>query len=171
MKTIVDRRAPDLSAYPDMVVIYLGMRINKLRGLKRLFGLGPEIRLAGELKPDGLLHFDNNILFSLFPLHVGMRWYWRDFDALERWARTDLHRKWWQEFVRDAGGTGFWHEAYFMRGGMEAVFDDLNGQRFGLAAFAPMNEARGSMFSARTRNGMGNSGVPLPDGTAEHDLY
>lgn len=171
MKTIVDRRAPDLSAYPDMVVIYLGMRINKLRGLMRLIGLGPEIKMAGELKPDGLLHVDNNILYSLFPLHVGMRWYWRDFDALERWARTDMHRRWWQEFIRDSGGTGFWHEAYFMRGGMEAVFDDLNGARFGLAAFAPMNEARGAMFSARSRNRMGASEVPLPEGTGEHDLY
>lgn len=171
MKTPVDRRAPDLSAYPDLVVIYLGMRINKLRGLKRLIGLGPEIRMAGDLKPDGLLHFDNNILYSLFPLHVGMRWYWRDFDALERWARTDLHRRWWQEFIRDSGGTGFWHEAYFMRGGMEAVFDDLSVQRFGMAAFAPMHEARGSMFSARQRNGMGRSDVPLPDGTSELDLY
>ena len=35
----VERRTVDLSAYPDLVVIYLGMRINALRGLKRTFGL------------------------------------------------------------------------------------------------------------------------------------
>jgi hypothetical protein len=28
-----DRRTVDLSAFPDLVVIYLGMRVNELRGL------------------------------------------------------------------------------------------------------------------------------------------
>ena len=45
-----------------------------------------------------------------------------------RWnagARSDPHRQWWQQFLRDTGGTGFWHEAYFMRGGMEAVYNDI----------------------------------------------
>ena len=37
----VDRKTVDLSAYPDLVVIYLGMRIRRLDGLKRLAGLGP----------------------------------------------------------------------------------------------------------------------------------
>jgi pimeloyl-ACP methyl ester carboxylesterase len=40
-----------------------------------------------------------------------MRQYWRDFDSLERWARSLPHKAWWQEFLRDSGGTGFWHEA------------------------------------------------------------
>ena len=30
-----------------------------------------------------------------------------------------------QGFLRSSGGTGFWHETYFMRGGMEAVYDDV----------------------------------------------
>jgi hypothetical protein len=32
---------------------------------------------------------------------------------------------WWQRFLKDSGGTGFWHETYFRRGGMEAVYDDV----------------------------------------------
>ena len=36
---------------------------------------------AGSARPEGLLHFENNIIFSFFPLHVGMRWYWKDFDS------------------------------------------------------------------------------------------
>jgi hypothetical protein len=57
--------------------------------------------------------------------HLGMRQYWRDFDALEAWARSTPHREWWRDFLRSSPGTGFWHEAYFMRGGMEAVYDDV----------------------------------------------
>lgn len=109
----------DLSTYPDLVVIMLGMRVRAFPGLKRLIGLGPQIENAGAGRPQGLLHYENNIIFRLFPLHVGMRWYWRDFDSMERWTRSEPHRKWWRDFVRDAGGTGFWHEVYFMRGGME----------------------------------------------------
>ena len=28
--------------------------------------------------------------------------------------------------MRNSGGTGFWHEVYLMRGGMEGVYADLN---------------------------------------------
>jgi hypothetical protein len=33
-----------------------------------------------------LLHED--LIWSLFPPHVGMRQYWRDFDSLESWTRS-----------------------------------------------------------------------------------
>src|SRR5579862_9388554 len=39
----MNRQTVDLSQYPDLVVIYLGMRVNKLRGVKTLFGFGPKI--------------------------------------------------------------------------------------------------------------------------------
>jgi hypothetical protein len=35
-----DRQTVDLSAYPDLVVIYLGQRVNSLRGLWTGFKLG-----------------------------------------------------------------------------------------------------------------------------------
>jgi hypothetical protein len=145
----VDRRTVDLSGYPDLVVVYLGMQVRTLRGLPRLLRLGPEIQKSVDAKPDGLL-LHETMLFSLLPLHVGMRQYWRDFASLERWARAVPHQRWWQEFVRDSGGTGFWHEAYFMRGGMEAIYDDLLGP-VGFAKFAPVQPAQGAMFSARER--------------------
>ena len=65
------------------------------------------------------------MLFSLFPPHAGMRQYWRDFDSLERWARSLPHREWWQQFLRDRGGTGFWHETYFRGGQIESVYIDM----------------------------------------------
>lgn len=82
-----------------------------------------------------------------------MRQYWRDFESLENWARSHPHQDWWHHFLRDSGGTGFWHEAYFVRGGMEAIYDDLP-QPIGLLKFAEQSPARGPMFSARTRAGL-----------------
>jgi hypothetical protein len=33
MRTRVERRTVNLSAYPDLVVIYLGMRVNRITGI------------------------------------------------------------------------------------------------------------------------------------------
>jgi hypothetical protein len=157
----VVRRTVDLSAYPDMVVVYLGLRVNTLAGLKTLFGIGPKIAGSVAAQPDGLL-LHENLLFSLFPPHVGMRQYWRDFDALEKWARSEPHRLWWKEFLKDSGGTGFWHETYCCRGGFEAVYDDIPVP-IGFLKFAPEKPATGGMFSARQRAGLGgSSGLSAP---------
>ena len=83
MPSSVERRTVDLSAYPDLVVIYLGMRVNRLTGLKTLFGFGPRIADSVAAQPDGLL-LHENFLFSLFPMHAGMREYWRDLESLWR---------------------------------------------------------------------------------------
>ena len=117
----VNRRTVDLTQYPNLVVIYLGMRVNVLTGLKTLFGFGPRISSSVAANPDGLL-LHEAIIYSVFPVHAGMRQYWRDFESLERWSRSDPHKLWWQEFLRDSGGTGFWHETYFMRGGSTMTF-------------------------------------------------
>jgi Domain of unknown function (DUF4188) len=151
-KTSVRRQTVDLSAYPDLVVIYLGMRVNRLRGLATLAKFGPRISAVVAAKPDGLL-LHEQIIYSLLPVHVGMRQYWRDFASLEAWARSLPHQDWWAGFVRDSGGTGFWHETYFKRGGMEAIYDDIFVP-VGLSAFAGPVQAKGAMFSARRRAGV-----------------
>jgi hypothetical protein len=164
----VDRRTVDLSSYPDLVVIYLGLRVNVLAGIKRMLGLGPQIQTAADQMPDGLL-LHENLVYGIFPPHIGMRQYWRDWQSLEAWTRSDPHRRWWQEFLKDSGGTGFWHETYFMRGGMEAIYDDL-AKPVGLMRFAPVRPARGAMFAARRRLGVAGEPVraaPL----SEQDLY
>ena len=163
----VDRRTVDLSAYPDLVVIYLGMQVNALTGLKTLIGFGPRIAQSVDARPEGLL-LHENFLMSLFPPHAGMRQYWRDFESLEQWARSAPHRDWWRQFLRDSGGTGFWHEAYFMRGGMEAVYDDMVRDT-GFLRFAPVVPAKGAMFSARNRAGLSGAAT-APEPLREQDL-
>jgi len=49
------RNTVDLSAYPDMVVIYLGMRVEEPRGAETLKRLGPQIEASVAEQPDGLL--------------------------------------------------------------------------------------------------------------------
>ena len=144
------RETVDLSQFPDLVIIYLGMRVNRLTGFKTLLGFGPKISKAVAAHPDGLL-LHENIFFGL--RHVGMREYWRDFASLEAWTRSEPHRIWWQNFLRDSGGTGFWHETYMRQGGVEAVYVDMQ-ERVGLMKFAPLQDARGAMFSARKRAGL-----------------
>jgi len=69
---MLDRTSVDLSEFP--VVIYLGMRVNKLRGIFTLLSFGPKINKVVQSAPDGLLCHEP-IIYSLFPLHVGMRQY------------------------------------------------------------------------------------------------
>jgi hypothetical protein len=104
---------------------------------------------AVEEQPDGLL-LHENISFSEEPLHVGMRQYWRDFDALEAWSRTLPHKAWWSDYLRDRGGTSFWHETYFRRGAIETMLVDT-GETIGLSRVAPAVPAEGPMFAARAR--------------------
>src|SRR6516225_11078042 len=148
-QTKVNRRTVDLSAYPNLVVVYLGMRVNRLTGLKTLFGFGPKISASAAAQPDGLL-LHEIMLYSLFPAHLGIRQYWRDMPSLLAWTRSKPHSDWWKSFLRDSGGTGFWHETYLMTGGMEAIYDDVQ-PAIGMMRFAPIVPARGPMFSAARR--------------------
>jgi fumigallin biosynthesis monooxygenase-like protein len=166
MSTRVNRQTVDLSSYPDLVVVYLGMRVNRLYGLRTLIGYGPQISRSATERPEGLLQHEP-FLWSLFPTHVGIRQYWRDMPSLLAWTRSEPHRLWWRDFLRDSGGTGFWHETYLMAGGMEAVYDDIPKLR-GFAAFAPVHPARGPMFGSAARAGRTENQVPV---VTEEELY
>jgi hypothetical protein len=64
--------------------------------------------------------------------------------------------------------AGFWHETYFMRGGLEAIYNDMPVP-LGLLKFAPSHEARGPMFSARQRAGLAGRAASDPP-LSESDL-
>lgn len=67
-----ERQTIDLRAYPDQVVIYLGMRVRRPRGALTLFGLGPQIQKSWKAKPDGLLlHEDSSGHCFLFTWACG----------------------------------------------------------------------------------------------------
>ena len=166
MPPSVTRQTVDLPQYPDLVVIYLGMRVNRLTGLKTVFGFGPKISSSVAAQPDGLLLHENMFL-SIFPMHVGMRQYWRDMPSLLAWTRSEPHRLWWKDFLRDSGGTGFWHETYLMQGGMEAIYDDLP-EPIGFMRFAPVKIARGPMFGATGRAAKATQGDAV---VSEEQLY
>jgi hypothetical protein len=80
MRTRVERRTVDLSGLPDLVVIYLGMRVNRI---KRLLGFGLKISNSAAAQPDGLLRHET-VVYSLFPMHIGMRQYWRDDPGFQK---------------------------------------------------------------------------------------
>lgn len=166
MPTSVNRRTVDLSQYPNLVVVYLGMRVNRLTGLKTLAGFGPKIANSVAAQPEGLL-LHENFVFSLFPMHAGMRQYWRDMESLLSWTRSEPHRQWWKNFLKNSGGTGFWHETYLRQGGMEAIYDDV-AQPIGFLGFAPVKPARGDMFGASQRAAKQPDREPVVN---EEELY
>ena len=146
MAKTAPRRSVDLSAWPDLVVIYLGMRVRSFRGLATLARIGRGLADLRKSPPDGLLGQDS-MLFG--PLHLAFRQYWRDFDALERFTKENPHRAWWLEFLKDNAGTGFWHEAYSARRGIEAIY--IGMPPLGLARFAPERVPQGPYMTARGR--------------------
>lgn len=141
------RQSVDLSGYPDLTVVYLGFRVSKFRALKALLGIGRELDIIGRKKPDGLLAHE---LFLFGINHVGMRQYWRDFESLEAFTRSDPHKTWWAAFSKDSQGSGFWHEAYRKAGGMEAIYLGMP-KPIGLASFAASRAPIGPFMSSRDR--------------------
>jgi hypothetical protein len=142
-----DRESVDLSGYPGLVVVYLGFRVGTWRGLLALFGIGRGIAGIQREMPEGLLVHEH-LVFGLN--HIGMRQYWRDFESLEAFTRSEPHRTWWRDFGRDRSGTAFWHEAYRLSGGMEAIYVGLP-KPIGLARFAGARKPVGPFMSSRQR--------------------
>jgi hypothetical protein len=152
----VERRTVDLSDHPDLVVVYLGMRVQSPRGLVTLVRFGRQIGDSVDADPEGLL-LHERLIFSLVPPHLGMRQYWESFEALERWTRKSPHGDWWEEFLADPAGTAFWHELYSARDGFEAVYDGLD-EPVGMLRFASEAPATGDRRSARGRLGLATDG-------------
>ena len=115
------------------------MRVEEPRGLETLQRLGPQIQAAVEEQPDGLLLHENYV--SEEPLHVGMRQYWRDSTRSRPGARAAA-QAWWSDYLRDRGGTSFWHETYFRRGGSRRC-TSTRATRSVVACFAAVVTRRG----------------------------
>jgi len=146
MQGNTQRRSVDLSAYPDLIVVILGFRVRRLRGIATLLGIGRGLDAIRRDPPEGLLA-DEQFLFGLN--HIGIRQYWRDLESLEAFTRSEPHARWWRDFLKDSGGAGFWHESYSARG-MEAIYIDMPAP-MGFGRFAPEMKPVGPFLSARQR--------------------
>jgi hypothetical protein len=51
-------------------------------------GYGPQIGKSSKEHPDGLL-LRESLMWSMFPMHAGIRQYWRDVPSLLTWARSE----------------------------------------------------------------------------------
>jgi hypothetical protein len=123
------RTTADLADYPDLVVIYLGMRAEEPGGGETLDRLGPQIRgLTTACASTGATSTRSRPGPACSP-----------------------HKEWWTDYLRDRGGTSFWHETYFRRGGIESAFVDVPDGTVGLNRFAAMVRSEGPMLSARLR--------------------
>jgi hypothetical protein len=66
----VERQTVDMSGFPDLVVVYLGIPVRRPRGLLRLLGLVPQIQKSWKERPDGLL-LHEDFIWSLSPRSSG----------------------------------------------------------------------------------------------------
>ena len=144
-----ERSSVDLTAFPDLVVIYLGYRAKGLKGARALMRIGRGLRAVKRNPPDGLLSHEG-LWFGF--MHPGFRQYWRDFASLEAFTKAPQHSAWWRDFARDSSGGGIWHETYRLGGGMEAIYSGVPG--IGFASFAPERDPIGPFMSARHRVAM-----------------
>jgi hypothetical protein len=70
-------------------------------------------------------------------------------------TRSEPRRAWWAKFLEDTG-AGFWRETYCMRGGREAIYDNLPHP----IGFARNVDARGSRV---TPPGNAPEAAPAPN--------
>jgi hypothetical protein len=136
-----------LTPFPELVVVYLGFRVSGWQSFWALMGIGRKLNRIAQDKPDGLLLHEP--IFYGFG-HVGMRQYWRDFDSLERFTRSEPHKSWWRDFSKDTKGGAFWHEAYRKSGGIEGLYAGFPSP-IGLGRFAPAREPVGPYARSRGR--------------------
>jgi hypothetical protein len=147
METVPRRQTVDLSNYPDLVLVLLGFKVGSLRALPALMRIGRGLQQVQNAYPEGLLRHD---VFFYGWNHMGIRQYWRDQPSLLKFTRLPPHQIWWKEFTQDNRGSGFWHEAYSARGGVEAIYIAMANPP-GLGTFAPLREAEGPLMSSQAR--------------------
>jgi hypothetical protein len=141
------RETVDLSSYPDLVVIDLGFQVRRLAGIPALWRIGKGLGEIARTRPPGLLG-SRQMLIAWN--HVGIRQYWSDQASLLAFTKQQPHAGWWRVFLSDTHGSGFWHEACFASGGMEAVYVNVP-ERTGFAAFAPVVAPVGPLMTAHGR--------------------
>ena len=160
-----NRITVDLSQFPDLVVIYLGMRAKTPRGLRTLLSFGPKIQASVTAAPDGpLLHE-----YLLYSLSLRTSACASTGATSTRWSagRTIPHAAWWRDFL-PTGRHRLLARDVLRRRAVESVFSTC---RLGTHRVAPNQPARGSLFSARRRLGLKEEGTEPAPVVTEEALY
>ncbi len=152
---IIPGRMTDNHAGP-LVVFVIGMRINHFHKVGKWL---PVLRAMGPMIEELSRDADSGFLGTEFALcslrQILLLQYWRDFDALEAYARDRQAKHWpaWSAFnkaIGNDGTVGIYHETYTVAaGGHETVYGNM--PPFGLGRFAGLVPATGSRNAARER--------------------
>jgi hypothetical protein len=137
------------------VLFLIGMRINKPWKFWKwgpIAAAMPRMLIELARQPElGLLHARTHFNFP----NIMVVQYWRDFDALEDYAkaRDHAHLPAWQAFnkaIGSNGDVGIWHETYVIGPGQyENVYNNMPA--WGLGVAGTLHEAKGPRASAAKR--------------------
>ncbi|MGB3298967.1 MAG: DUF4188 domain-containing protein [Phormidesmis sp.] len=141
------------------VVFLIGLRVNRFWAMKKWLpvaqAMGPMMQTLAENPEKGLL--GSETFFRVWPIETCMVSYWRSFEDLTRFARSqdDPHWRSWQEFMKNVGtdgSVGIWHETYQVNPDQyECIYGNMPA--FGLAAAASHVPISEKTRTARTRMG------------------
>lgn len=163
MKPLHSKMAAEVDG--EFVVFLIGMRINKPWKLHKWL---PVFRAMNRMLRELSRHPELGLLgYQAFPGIIVQ--YWRSFDHLESYARSnEAHRSAWAGFYKRVGvargDVGIWHETYRVEPGhYEAVYGNM--PTFGLGAAGRLVPATGRRATARDRlestvPGLIGEGVP-----------
>jgi len=152
----------------SFVVFLVGMRVNKLRAIRKWWPVAAAMRPMLETL---YTHPEKGFLGG----EAFFRWrvtallqYWRSFDDLERFARhpSEPHLSAWKHFnqsIGSDGSVGIWHETYLVQTGQyECMYGNM--PLFGLASATRHIPAVGNRETARLRlDGYSQPAVPSPE--------
>ncbi|MCB2085070.1 MAG: DUF4188 domain-containing protein [Sphingomonadaceae bacterium] len=154
MGVIAGRMTADFSG--PLVIFVIGMRINHFHKIGKWL---PTFKAMGPMIEELSKNPDSGFLGTEFTLcswrQVMLLQYWRDFDSLERYARSRDEKHWpaWTAFnkrIGNDGTVGIFHETYAVNaGGYETVYGNM--PPFGLGKVAGLVPATGSRNEARSR--------------------
>lgn len=156
MSRVIEQERVTASFDGPVVLFIIGMRINHFHKVGQWW---PVFRAMPKMLAELAARPELGMLRSEFawrgPRAPTFLQYWRDFDALEAYARGQefAHLPAWQAFNRAIGtngDVGIFHETYVVdRGRYENIY--ANMPPFGLGQIAGTRPATGSRNEARSR--------------------
>ena len=151
-KVMNDRMAAEIEG--DFVVFLIGMRINKLWKINKW--LPPFLAMPRMIKELEEMSREETGFLGHNGIGFAMVQYWRSFDHLEAYARSQDHAHFpaWTAFnkrMKNArGDVGIWHETYLVKAGhYEAIYSGMPA--YGLGRVSSLVPATGNLNEARQR--------------------